>query len=277
MLGVRRALNPTESHLASASCNQSLGDFKVAAIKIFTQHERLPFADATRGVALYSLKECGEPGDIVVYCSDGQSTRAFAQQFYRASGAGIWFVGVDCSPEFRNAEYVIERDEGRFAVHELFFMTTVVDWAAKLIGIQHVRERAAVFGFSCGGAFAASIGIRHPEVYGAIFAFSIAGRPIMNFEAQPDSKLSDVRFYLRAGSREPKGMRTYMKRLANWLRSANAQVDSATLSGGHEFALWSNSLNECMRLAYQPMPQPPVHSSSPSSRFKMGNPPGRAG
>jgi predicted esterase len=235
----------------------------------------LPFADSNRGVALYSLKERGEPGDIVVYCSDGQSTRAFAQQFYSANGAGIWFVGVDCSPEFRNAEYVIEREDASFAVHESFFVTTVVDWAAKLIGIQPARERSAVFGFSCGGSFAASIGIRHPEVYGAIFAFSIAGRPITNFEAHPDSKLSDVGFYFRAGSREPKGMRGYMKRLANWLRSADAQVDNATLQGGHEFALWSNALNECMRLAYQPKPHPPMQSSSPSSRSRMGHSPGR--
>lgn len=92
-----------------------------AAIEILSQHERLSFGNSTRGVALYSLKERAEPDDIVVYCSDGQSTGAFAQQFYDAIGADcFWFVGVDCSTELRNAEYVIGRDDSHFKVHEFF-------------------------------------------------------------------------------------------------------------------------------------------------------------
>jgi len=221
------------------------------AIRIFCQQERLPLGDSTRRVVLYSLKERGEPSDIVIYCSDGQNAGAFAHQFFNAFGADcIWFVGVDCSPEHRNAEYVIGRDNFSFEKHESFFVNTVVDWATQVIGIRHSRNRSAVFGYSCGGAFAASIGIRHPDVYGTIFAFSIAGRPITNFEAHPELDLSAVAFYFRAGSREPKGMHSYMNRLEKWLCSANVQVNSRALSGGHEFALWSTALNESIPLAY---------------------------
>lgn len=127
-----------------------------------------------------------------------------------------------------------------------------MDWATKLIGIKHARDRSAVFGYSCGHAFAASIGIRHPGVYGTILAFSIAGRPVTRFDTEPDSDLSDVGFYFRAGSREPKGMRSYMKRLENWLRSTDVQVNNRTLHGGHEFAVWSDGLNESICLAYKP-------------------------
>ena len=78
------------------------------------------------------------------------------------------------------------------------------------------------------------MGIRHPDVFGTIFAFSIAGRPITNFNALSLLDLSDVAFYFRAGSRDPNGMRHYMKRLEKWLRSADVQVNNQTLSGGHE-------------------------------------------
>ncbi len=145
------------------------------AIRIISQQERLPLGDSTRCVLLYSLKERGEPSDIVIYCSDGQNAGAFAHQFFNAFGANcFWFVGADCSPEHRNAECVIGRDDFSFGMHESFFVNTVVDWATKVIGIRHSRNRSAVFGYSCGGALAASIGIRHPDVYGTIFALSIA-------------------------------------------------------------------------------------------------------
>lgn len=218
---------------------------------MLSRHEQLPLGNSTRRVSLFSLKERGEPDDIVVYCSDGQSVGAFAQQFFNAFGSDcFWFVGVDCSTKHRNAEYVIGQDDSSFGMHESFFVNTVVDWATKVIGIQHSMDQLAVFGYSCGGAFAASLGIRHPDVYGTIFAFSIAGRPITNFDVQPESGLSDVAFYFRAGSREPKGMRSYMKRLDKWLRSADVQVNNATLPGGHEFEFWSTALNESVSLAY---------------------------
>jgi len=241
-----------ETLLATARSSVPLCVLMEAAIKIFSRHERLPLGDSTRRVTLYSLKERGEPNDIVVYCSDGQNAGAFAQQFFNAFAAEcFWFIGVDCSNEHRNAEYVFGRDDSSFGVHESFFINTVVDWATKVIGIRHARDQSAVFGYSCGGAFAVSIGIRHPDVYGTIFAFSIAGRPITNFDAQPESHLSDVAFYFRGGSREPKGMRSYMKRLEKWLRSGGVQVSNGTLAGGHEFALWSNALNESISLAYK--------------------------
>ena len=218
---------------------------------MLSRYEQLPLGESTRRVTLFSLKECGDPDDIVIYCADGQSTGAFAQQFYSASRADyIWFVGVDCSSEHRNAEYVIGRDDSRFTIHESFFVDTVVDWATQAIGIEHSRDQSAVFGYSCGGAFAASMGIRRPDVFRTIFAFSIAGRPITNFEAQPESDLSDVAFYFRAGSLEPKGMHWYMGRLEKWLRAADVDINNETLAGGHDFAVWSPGLNQSVALAY---------------------------
>ncbi|WP_417732916.1 alpha/beta hydrolase [Rosistilla oblonga] len=219
---------------------------------MLSRNQQLPFGNSIRRVTLYSLKEHGEANDIVVYCSDGQSVEAFAKRFFHTIGAeSFWFVGVDCSTEHRNAEYVIGRDGPIFERHESFFINDVMDWATKVIGTQPSRERSAVFGYSCGGAFAASMGIRHPDLFGSIFAFSIAGRPITNFDAPLESALSNIAFYFRAGSREPKAMRSYMKRLEKWLRSADVQIDFKTLSGGHEFAMWSAGLNESIELAYE--------------------------
>ena len=221
-------------------------------MRVLSQTERLPFGGSTRRVSLYSTKERGASGDVVIYCSDGQSVETIAHRFYEAVRADwVWFVGVDCSTEFRNEEYLFGQDDFHFELHEAFFANDVVDWATNLIGVPHAKERSAVFGFSCGGAFATSIGIRHPDVFETVFAFSIAGSPVVDFDVGPASDLSNSSFFLRVGSRESKRMRGYTKRLRNWLRASQAQVDYDTFHGGHELTLWSTALNELILPAYQ--------------------------
>ncbi len=223
----------------------------MAEFSIFHQHVQLPLGNSTRQVNLYSLKKHGELGDIIIYCTDGQTTGAFAKQFYKTHQAeGIWFAGVNNSPVHRNAEYVIGKDRDLFEYHEDFFVSTVVDWVCSFVGIKHENQTSAIFGYSNGGAFAASMGIRHPNVFGTVFAFSIAGRPVKKFTAPPILDLTSVDFYLRAGSREPIGMRSYMNRLQTWLSAAGTNVDNATLTGGHDFALWSNAINQTIPMAY---------------------------
>jgi predicted esterase len=144
---------------------------------------------------------------------------------------------------------VIGRDTCRFEEHELFFTQTLLNWTETSIGVKHHRERAAVFGYSCGGSFAASMGIRNPEKYGIVFAFSIAGRPVADFAQDASDGVADVKFYFRSGSREPGGMRSYMVRLGKWLTRAGADVDISVNPGGHDFALWTSALNESMNKA----------------------------
>ena len=211
---------------------------------MFNRYEQIPFAESARGVTVYSVKERSDPDDFILYCSDGQCTAFFAQQFYSFHpNAPVWFVGVNCSPNHRNAEYVIGRDDARFLIHESFFVDRLLGWTEKTIGIRHSRARAGVFGYSCGGAFAASMGIRHPGIYAAVFAFSIAGRPIANFSQTPHSDISNVSFVLCSGSREPKGMQNYMQRMEKWLARFNAQVCNSVLPGAHELVTWSAALN----------------------------------
>jgi enterochelin esterase-like enzyme len=217
-----------------------------------TQRAKMKIGESYRGITICSLKDRADPKDFVLFCSDGQSTEAFASEYFRArSNNSLWFVGADCSNEHRNVEYVVGRDSPRFEEHELFFTQTLLEWTESTIGIHHDRDRAAVFGYSCGGAFAASMGIRNPEKYGAIFAFSIAGRPIADFEVEPSSSVADVNFYFRSGSREPGGMRSYMARLGKWLTRAGSHVDISVNPGGHEFALWSNALNDSIEKQFQ--------------------------
>ncbi len=217
---------------------------------MLTQRTKIRIGDSNRGVTVCSLKNRADPEDFVLFCSDGQSTEAFARQYFRAcSNETVWFVGADCSIEHRNAEYVVGRDTLRFDEHELFFTQALLDWTKKTIGIKHNRERAAVFGYSCGGSFAVSMGIRNPDKYGVVFAFSIAGRPIADFELEPPARVADVKFYFRSGSREPGGMRSYMARPGKWLNRAGAHVDISVDHGGHDLALWTSTLNDLMEKA----------------------------
>lgn len=217
---------------------------------MLTQRAELRIGNFNRRITVCSLKNRADTEDFVLFCSDGQSTEAFAREYFQAhSNETFWFVGADCSFEHRNAEYVVGRDKLRFDEHEQFFTMTLLDWTERTVGIKHNRERAAVFGYSCGGSFAASMGIRNPNKFGVVFAFSIAGRPIADFKLEPAACVADVKFYFRSGSTEPSGMQSYMTRLGQWLTRAGAQVDIRVDHGGHEFALWTNALNDSIEKA----------------------------
>lgn len=181
--------------------------------------------------------------DWVIYCADGQNTAAFAASYFRkCSTDSLWFIGVDSSGTNRNAEYVIGRDEEKFTLHESFFTRDVLAWTHGVLGGAYRWKHAAVFGYSCGGAFAASMGIRHPELFPLIFAFSVAGRPVTQFDEEPSSNLRNSKFFFRSGTREPDGMKKYMTRLGKWLGRSGAVVDQGVENGGHEFSLWSTAL-----------------------------------
>ena len=209
----------------------------------------LKLGDSQRAITVCVPHQPSSGDEYVLFCADGQGTSAFATEFFNAypQDATLWFVGVDSCHLHRNAEYVVGRDEKRFAIHESFLIKTVWQWFEQEFGITLTRQRTGVFGYSCGGSFAISMGIRHPNRFGTVLGFSVAGRPVSDFQHVPVLDVSDSAFYLRAGSRESKGMRSYMKRLQSWLRKNDALADYRVSPGGHDFALWSDELNEVMR------------------------------
>lgn len=214
---------------------------------MFRQRTQIRTGEFHRDVTVCSSQNLAGVDDFVLFCADGQNTEAFASEYFNIHPDDkIWFVGADSSAEHRNDEYVLGRDLSRFETHEQFFTEALLQFTETLIGLRHNRRRAAVFGYSCGGAFAASMGIRHPEKYGVIFAFSVAGTPVANLDGEAPSNVADVSFYFRSGSREPGSMRKYMARLGKWLNRGSAQVDIAVEAGGHEFPLWSQALNDAL-------------------------------
>jgi enterochelin esterase-like enzyme len=205
----------------------------------------LRFGDSYRAVTVCAPHQPGGGDELVLFCADGQNTVAFATEFFNADPGKttLWFVGVDSCLFHRNAEYVVGRDERRFTQHESFLIKTVWQWVEQEFGLTLSRQRVGAFGYSCGGSFAVSMGIRHPDLFGTVLAFSVAGRPVSDFEHAPVPDISSSAFFLRAGSREPKGMRSYMKRLQLWLSKNGALADYSVSPGGHEFGLWSGELN----------------------------------
>src|SRR5437870_294348 len=71
-------------------------------------------------------------------------------------------------------------------------------WAERKLAAPTDRQQRAVFGYSNGGVFAATMGIRHPERYGHILAFSLGVQPRTPTAVRELS--SD--FYLVAGTLE---------------------------------------------------------------------------
>lgn len=217
---------------------------------MFAKQCRLPFADAPdRSVIVCSNLpsiDCNHP---VIFCADGGVVRELAQQTL-AAVPNLTFVGVTTRPQFRSGEYVIGRDARAFARHERFFTETVPAWCREHLGLPLDRERMAVCGFSHGGAFAVAMGLRHPGLFGRVIALSVAGRPVEDF-AHPAPRL-DTTFALAVGTREGGGMRSYMKRLAKWLRDGGASTDYRTVPGGHTMTTWSMALADITADWYAP-------------------------
>ena len=214
------------------------------------QSSELPIASdnhAVRRATIYSQKEVADDNDFFIYCSDGQSTPFFAESLFSHPGyEQVWLIGVDNSPSLRNAEYVLSQGSPSFLQHESFFTGAVRSWAQSVTGIDHRPERSAVFGYSCGGAFAFSMGARHPQLLRTVFAFSIAAWPLENPPSKPTAELMSSSFYFRTGSREPGGMRATMKRLQQWLKPTNCKINATVAPGGHDAVFWSSQFNHCV-------------------------------
>ena len=213
--------------------------------KMIEWREELAFEDKRerRGVAIYAASKKVSDSGLLIYGADGQSTKTIAEGFFRLHPkSDVCFVGVDCSIEHRNAEYVDGRNPELFASHEHFFTRTVPAWVQSKLNRTEYPARTTVFGYSCGGAFAASMGICHPERYGISYAFSIAGRPVQRFTTPADKSLATSKFYLRSGDLEPAGMHSYTDKLAIWLKNAGAFVDNAVEPGDHYLEFWCRML-----------------------------------
>ncbi len=201
---------------------------------------------ALERVITVCVSQNGDQRDpFVLFCADGQSTPTIANAFFKAAAGqlSVCFVGIDSCPQHRNGEYVDGRDPERFALHEALWTDTAVKWVEQTLERSLSPRRTGVFGFSCGGSFAASVGLRHPDLFGNVFAFSIAGRPVSDFSQTTVGDITQSSFYLTAGSREPKGMRNYMKRFHTWLKKNGATSNFCIGTGGHELSLWSAQLN----------------------------------
>lgn len=143
----------------------------------------------SRDVMVYLPPKAG-PGMNVVYMSDGQACREFAQVLepliLQNRVAPTAIVGIfhgeytgditayDLMKDFRAREYLKVADPDRFEQHLKFVTNEVMPWAEKEFGVSADPRYRALMGYSNGGAFALTASVEKPELFANILPFSIA-------------------------------------------------------------------------------------------------------
>lgn len=139
----------------------------------------------------------------------------------------------------------------------------LLPWLAKRYPLTHDQARRALAGSSFGGLAAACTALRHPGHFGLVLSQSgsfwwgpDASQPQWLVEAfsqhTPRTRLP-LRFYLDAGLLEeasPDGILGSNRRLAEVLRSRGYPLTYREFAGGHDYAVWRETLADGLRVLF---------------------------
>ncbi len=218
-----------------------------------------PSLGETRTVSVY------QPGpnrkiEYVVYMSDGDATEGYAHILEPLIESGelpsIVLVGThsgiyrgdvelsrdDTRRNVRALEYVPSLDPNRFQQHETFFTQEVLSWAEKKYPLPTSAKSRVVFGFSNGGAFAATMGIRHPELYGSVIACAIAGD---RYDLSKSPRLSNE-FFLVTGTWDTR-FHSNVEYLHKTLKKAKVKCRLAVRAAEHDGKMWQEEFISAMK------------------------------
>ncbi len=213
---------------------------------------------APRVVRVY-LPPRTEPGEIgqVVFMPDGAAIEQYARVLEPLVLAGTVpptaIISVAHAPsdptnpnpaaDHRAAEYLIGihehvpgMDAERFERHWQFFTRDLVEWARAELGLAVPPARRIVFGFSNGGAFAATVAARAPDQFGAAIALSL-GYPGVADHFQPLDRATPQRLCFGAGTYE-RGFLDATRAVADSARTPGREVRFVERVGGHDQVIW---------------------------------------
>jgi len=227
-------------------------------------------------------KKLGAPRRVTVYLPPGHDRQGKCRVVYAADGDAIddftrileplilsgkippvVIIGVhsggylggdvanikDYDPEkdLRAKEYVPGISPQRFAEHESFFCTEIVEWAEREFAVSPDSGERVVFGYSNGGRFAVEMGLRHPDLFGHVFAFSVAGD--WEFANLPLGPATRPHYYLAAGIWE-KGFHHNTSILAKELKHRGLPVEFSSRVSGHDLVMWSDEFAAALTRAF---------------------------
>jgi enterochelin esterase-like enzyme len=193
----------------------------------------------------------------VVWMADGQSTADFAAVLEPLIDDGVLpdlaLIGVhspsgsftDPADDLRAQEYLPSLRAPRFKAHAQFFAHEARAWAETALGVAAERHRQAVFGFSNGGVFTASMGAMFPNVYGAVLAFSLGMQP----KRQRWPQHAAPRYYLLAGTLE-EGFYSATRRFAAELSKHGHTAVFRERVCGHEYLMWREEFGAAVAWAF---------------------------
>lgn len=228
----------------------SAGHWRVEEFLVTSTHLRRP----RRVTAFFPVARARRRRLPVLFCADGQSVPYLATSVLNALSKGharpVILIGAHSSPEHRAEEYLYGVDPKRFAAHKEFFLHELGTWASRELGLVAPPKRRGVFGFSNGGAFAATIGRFHPESFSVVIAFSIP-RTALATTFATTQPATTPRYYLASGTKSTeKGFHRNTLALAKQLSRKGIQHIYVQRAAGHELSFWQNELLEAINWAF---------------------------
>ena len=194
-----------------------------------------------RAITVYLPPGAAESDLPALFMADGQAVWQYARVLEPLIDAGamkpIAIVGVHSGEgDRRTREYLSGVDPEAFAKHVAFFVDEVLPWASAEYGISSDRQDRALFGYSNGAAFVATVGVERPALFAHVLPFS-TGMPIQSLRPN-DADLP--RFFFAAGDLEPfvTSTRAAHEVVLSWGAASSLEV----YRSGHDSLMWSIAL-----------------------------------
>jgi enterochelin esterase-like enzyme len=237
---------------------------EILVLRMFETDLESQFLKAKRGISVYLPlgydPEKRDPKNPirVVYMADGESAREMAQVLEplirEKVVPPVMIVGMHAASDDnggaeidgRGAEYLQNQNSPRYVQHEKFVLEEVIPWAEKTYGASSRREDRAVFGYSNGGGFAATISSDHPDVFG--FAFPFSPNVVPNFKS--DSKLMPA-YFMAAGLLESYFLGT-ARNIAGLIKDRKGRFELRERMSGHDFVMWREEFVNAIVWAFKP-------------------------
>jgi len=195
-----------------------------------------------RKITVYIPPRAVRSGLRVLFMADGESCETYAKvaEPLIESGRVAPFVIVGAhaaaTADRRGQEYLPVMAPEIAQRHMRFFIEELIPWATREYGLSTDRKARAVFGFSNGGDFAASVALQHGELFGNALPFS------MGYTAdsrQPPTNLP--RFHFVAGELEL-GFETTTRAMHERVLGWKADSDFTLYKSGHDSLMWQLAL-----------------------------------
>ncbi len=261
----------------SAHAQQAANPDSRAAIDALNSEARCydfpgPEQGATRPVCVWYPRNSTATSLPVIYMADGMvgihvAVAGLKSKLDAGTIAPFMVVAVNAkqAPVERAYEYVYNRSQSNFEMHEKWLMQQVIPWAERTMKASPERNKRFIGGFSNGADLALALANRHPEIFSGALLHSPLESSVTWIGKQADTQRWVVTGVLHGVPEWIKNVWKSPQDIAFVLRSKRAPVRACVKRWGRQSGTWSElspgSITWLMGLGETALAESPIEQS----------------